>query len=86
MLSKDGLKTVLLEKLESMGFPRTYEVQGKVQDTGLEKLCDAIASAVVEYITANAEVHIPTGTVVVSVSGTGVVYTVNPADIVLKVI
>jgi phosphosulfolactate synthase (CoM biosynthesis protein A) len=86
MLSKDGLKAVLIAKLVDKGFPLSYEVQGKVQDTGLEKLCDAIAEAVVEYITMNAEVHIIAGSVVVAVSGIDVVYTMNPTDIILKVV
>jgi hypothetical protein len=86
MLVKEGLKAALIEALSGAGFPLVYEVQGVVQDTGLEKFCDKLAEAIVNYVKANAEVHIPTGVVVVSVAGPGVTYVVNPADIVLTVL
>lgn len=85
MLDVNEFKGFLIAKMIEEGFPAQMTVQGTVQDTGLERFCEAIAKAVVEYIKTRAEVHILPGTVVVSVQGPGVSYTLNPADIVLGV-
>lgn len=66
MMSITGLKEKILAEMEERGFPKTAVVQNKVEDTGLDKFADAIASAVVEYIQQNAQAIIPPGTVLVA--------------------
>lgn len=86
MLTKDGLKATLLNKFIEKGYKTEDVVQDKAYDTGLEKFCEVVAEAVIEYIIQNAEVHIPANSFVISVAGPGVTYMVNPTNIILTVI
>ncbi len=81
MMSQGEMATVILNALKEKGFPTEAEVQGRTESTGLDKLADALAKAIVEYIQQSAEVVIPAGTFLIAAQA-GVP---NPASIILKV-
>lgn len=81
MLVVSELKEVILAEMNGRGFPSVAKVQGQDVDTGLERFAEAIATAIVRYITDKAEVVVNPGTFLVT-SATGVP---NPVPIILKV-
>lgn len=66
MLSKDGLKSKILDAMQAQGFSSTAVVQGETQSTGLDKLAEALAQAIVDYFKSNAVAVVPAGTFLVA--------------------
>jgi len=79
MLIADNLKQVILNEMQAQGFPLQTEVQGEIQNTGLDKLATALAIAIIDYLKQNAEVVVQPGTFLISAQA-GVP---NPSPVIL---